>query len=131
LSIDVDEFRELCRCAQNMGGVFVFYDRYAQLCKQKGVSMSAAAEEAGFAKSLVSKWKKLKIEVPSPEILQKLSAYFGMTIAELLGEEQKENPVAAMGNEALKENGYYELNEENKKFIDNIIVQLIKSQSGG
>jgi hypothetical protein len=54
-----------------------------------------------------------------------------MTIAELLGEGKKENPVAAMGNEALKENGYYELNEENKKFIDNIIVQLIKSQSGG
>ncbi len=72
----------------------MFYDRYAQLCKQKGVSMSAAAEEAGFAKSLVSKWKKLKIEVPSPEILQKLSAYFGMTIAELLGEEQKENPTS-------------------------------------
>ncbi len=72
----------------------MFYDRYAQLCKQKGVSMSAAAEEAGFAKSLVSKWKKLKIEVPSPEILQKLSAYFGMTIAELLGEKQKEKPTS-------------------------------------
>jgi transcriptional regulator with XRE-family HTH domain len=82
-----------------MGGVFVFYDRYAQLCKQKGVSMSAAAEEAGFAKSLVSKWKKLKIEVPSPEILQKLSAYFGMTIAELLGEGKKENPTSPKADE--------------------------------
>ena len=71
----------------------MFYDRYDQLCRQRGVSKSAAAEQAGFAKSLVSKWKKYNIEIPSPDILQKLSAYFGMPVSELLGEEeQKENP---------------------------------------
>ena len=71
----------------------MFYDRYDQLCRQRGVSKSAAAEQAGFAKSLVSKWKKYNIEIPSPDILHKLSAYFGMPVSELLGEEeQKENP---------------------------------------
>ena len=43
----------------------------------------------------------------------------------------KDGVMGATARGALKENGYYELNEENKKFIDNIIVQLIKSQSGG
>ena len=84
------EFRELCRYAQNDKGDFMFYDKYLALCKQKGVSPSRAAEEAGFAKSLVSKWRVNQVEVPSPDILTKLSNYFHIPVSELLGEEQKE-----------------------------------------
>ena len=78
--------------AQNKGSDIVFYDKYAQICKRKGISMSAAALEAGLSKSLVTKWKVNKVEVPSPDVLKKLSAYFGMPVSELLGEEQKEKP---------------------------------------
>ena len=77
--------------AQNEGSDIVFYDKYAQICKRKGISMSAAALEAGLSKSLVTKWKVNKVEVPSPDVLKKLSAYFGMPVSELLGEE-KEKP---------------------------------------
>ena len=70
----------------------MFYDKYAQLCKRRGVSMSAAAVEAGLSKSLVTKWKVNKVDVPSPDVLKKLSAYFGMPVSELLGEEEKERP---------------------------------------
>lgn len=70
----------------------MFYDKYAQLCKQRGVSMSAAAVEAGVSKSLVTKWKVNKVDVPSPDVLKKLSVYFGMPVSELLGEEEKEKP---------------------------------------
>ena len=68
----------------------MFYDKYAHLCKQRGVSMSAAALEAGLSKSLVTKWKTNKVDVPSPDVLKKLSAYFGMPVSELLGEEDQE-----------------------------------------
>ena len=71
----------------------MFYDKYAQLCKRRGVSMSAAALEAGLSKSLVTKWKTNKVEVPSPDVLMKLSTYFNMPVSELLGEEtKKEQP---------------------------------------
>ena len=74
----------------------MFYDKYAHICKQRGISMSAAALEAGLSKSLVTKWKVNKVEVPSPDVLKKLSTYFGMPVSELLGEEkseeQKEKP---------------------------------------
>ena len=74
----------------------MFYDKYAQLCKQRGVSMSAAAVEAGLSKSLVTKWKTNKVDVPSPDVLKKLSAYFNIPVSELLGEEEidikKEQP---------------------------------------
>jgi transcriptional regulator with XRE-family HTH domain len=72
----------------------VFYDKYAQLCKGRGISMSAAAQAAGLSKSLVTKWKTNKVEVPSPDVLMKLSAYFNMPVSELLGEEEKEKPTA-------------------------------------
>jgi transcriptional regulator with XRE-family HTH domain len=51
--------------------------------------MSAAAKEAGISKSLVSKWKKDKTKLPSPEVLDKLSVYFGIPISELLDEDHK------------------------------------------
>lgn len=74
----------------------MFYDKYAQLCKQKGVSKSAAALAAGFSKSLVTKWKDNQVETPSAEVLEKISAYFCVPISELLGEDEmgikKEQP---------------------------------------
>ena len=66
----------------------MFYDKYAQLCKRRGVSMSAAALEAGLSKSLVTKWKTNRTEAPSPEVLKKLSDFFGVTPNELLGYEK-------------------------------------------
>ena len=81
----------------------MFYDKYAQLCKQKGISKAAAAMEAGLSKSLVTKWKKNNVEVPSPDVLKKLSVYFNMPVSELLVEEElpknEENPTVQMGSE--------------------------------
>ena len=65
----------------------MFYDRFASLCKEKGVSVSRGAQEAGISKSLVTKWKTNQVEVPSAEVLTKVSRYFHMSISELLGEE--------------------------------------------
>lgn len=87
------EIRELRCNAQKWGCDIVFYDKYATLCKLRGISMSAAATEAGLSKSLVTKWKVNKVEVPSPDVLKKLSAYFSIPVSELIGEdEKKENP---------------------------------------
>lgn len=66
----------------------MFYDRFAYLCKQKGVSVSRGALEAGISKSLVTKWKTSKTEIPSPDVITKLSRYFGLSVSELLGEEK-------------------------------------------
>lgn len=51
--------------------------------------MSAAALEAGLSKSLVTKWKTNAVEVPSPDVLTKLSKYFGIPVSVLLGEENR------------------------------------------
>ena len=86
----------------------MFYDKYAQICKQRGISRSAAALEAGLSKSLVTKWKVNKVEVPSPDVLKKLSAYFNIPVSELLDEDKieakKEQPIEIDGlSDELKE----------------------------
>ena len=101
------ELRELCRCAQNDRGGIVFYDRFVYLCTQKGVSPSRAAVDAGISKSLVTKWKTNNIEVPSPDVIVKLSKYFGLPVSEFLGEETEKAPAG---------NGKRSVSDEELKF---------------
>ena len=92
----------------------MFYDKYSQLCKRKGVSMSAAAVEAGLSKSLVTKWKTNKVDIPSPDVLKKLSAYFNMPVSELLGEEEK-------GEKKEQPTEFDGLSEKRKAFINKVM----------
>lgn len=71
----------------------MFYDRFAYLCKEKGVSVSRGALEAGISKSLVTKWKTNNIDIPSADVLSKLSRYFNLPISELLEEQIEKAPV--------------------------------------
>lgn len=108
----------------------MFYDKYAQICKDRGISMSAAALEAGLSKSLVTKWKVNKVKVPSPDVLEKLSIYFGMPVSELLGEKREEkqkNPATVTGSGMNPD--YDELTTENRALVDDLIAKLLKSQS--
>lgn len=67
----------------------MFYDRFVYLCKQKGVSPTRAALDAGISKSLVTKWKTNNVQDPSPDVLRRLAKYFNITVAELIGEADK------------------------------------------
>lgn len=73
----------------------MFYERFKLLCRQKGVSTSRAAVEAGLSKSTVTKWKQDPDTRPSGNVISKLCAYFGLSVAELLGET--ENAPAGTG----------------------------------
>lgn len=76
----------------------MFYDRFVQICKEKGVSPSRAAIDAGLSKSTVSKWKNQPDAEPSGSAIKKLSDYFGISKAELL-DEQKNTPVLTRKDE--------------------------------
>ena len=67
----------------------MFYDNFINLCKRKNVAPSKAAIDAGFSKSLVSKWKANPNTVPTVDVLTKMSDYFGITVDELLGKEKQ------------------------------------------
>ena len=79
----------------------MFYERFKQLCKEKGVSTSRAAIEAGLSKSTVTKWKKDPTTRPSGNVIAKLCAYFDLSVSELLGET--ENAPAQVGKREVSQ----------------------------
>ena len=66
----------------------MFYDRFVELCRQKGVKPGRACTDMDLSRSLSAKWKATKTEKPSTEVLEKMSEYFGMSINEILGGEK-------------------------------------------
>lgn len=66
----------------------MFYDRFVQLCNEHHVTPSRAAIEAGLSKSTVTKWKKEPNTKPTGNVIDKLTQYFGLSVSELLGENE-------------------------------------------
>ena len=71
-------------------GVWMFWERYVELCNQKGMSPNAVAAECGFTSGSVTGWSRNA--VPRRSSLKKLADYFGVSVAYLLGEEEKAPP---------------------------------------
>ena len=66
----------------------MFYDRFLELCDEKGVKPTNACIEAGLSRGLAAKWKSTKTEKPSAEALEKMSAYFEKSIDEILNKQK-------------------------------------------
>lgn len=60
-----------------------FYDRFNELCKQKGVTMAKACTEMGMNPSITWRWKDT---TPSNRTLQRLCAYFELTYNDILSD---------------------------------------------
>ena len=80
----------------------MFYDKYCELCKQKGISPSAAAIEMGINKGTVSIWKS-KGTTPQTAILGKIADYFGVSVDYLLGNDQKQKTPAETGERTVSD----------------------------
>ena len=69
----------------------MFFDRFEDLCKQKGVSKQIACIDCGLSRTAWNKWKAGAI--PNGDAVQSLADYFGVTTDYLLtGEETKKAP---------------------------------------
>ena len=84
----------------------MFYDKFVQICKSRGISPSRAATEAGLSKSTVTKWKTTPDAEPTGAAIKKITEYFGISIAELMGENTK----------APAENGKRSVSDDDIKF---------------
>ena len=70
----------------------MFYDRFLELCAEKGVKPTRACTESGLSRGLAAKWKATGTEKPSADALEKMSAYFGKSIEEILNGKTKKAP---------------------------------------
>lgn len=75
----------------------VFWERFCELCKDKGITPTQMVKEVGIAAGSVTKWKNGSI--PHGNTRKKIADYFAISERDLFeGSEQKEKPVT-MSNE--------------------------------
>lgn len=67
----------------------MFYDIFAQLCQDRGLTPTKASQEIGFSKGSVSYWKKKRQQgedaKPDSYTAEKIADYFGVSVDYLLG----------------------------------------------
>lgn len=85
------------------------YENINTLCKSKGVSGSRMCLDLGLSKSTMSDLKNGRIKGVSIPTAQKIAGYFGISVDELYGDdEKKEQPTVQ----------YDGLSEKRKALID-------------
>ena len=65
------------------------YDRIQELCKDKGVSVSRMCLDLGMSKSTMSDLKSGRKKGFTAETAHKIASYLGVSVAYLIGEEEK------------------------------------------
>lgn len=75
------------------------YEKINTLCKAKGVSGSRMCLDLGLSKSTMSDLKNGRIKGISIPTAQKIAGYFGITVDELYGDEEKTEKPTAQGDE--------------------------------
>ncbi len=83
----------------------MFYEKFLDLCSQRGVSPSRAAENAGLSKATVSAWKRNPDVHPSSSVIEKLCAYFDVPPQALL--DPAKVPAALASTSASGDGGFY------------------------
>ena len=66
------------------------YERIIELCKERGVTGSRMCLDLGLSKSTLSNMKSGRTSGLTATTAQKIASYLNVTVAYLLGEEEKE-----------------------------------------
>lgn len=108
----------------------MFYDKFLELCNQKNKSPSVVADELGFARSSITKWKS-GATLRSAN-LKRVSDYFGVPVSYFSedGQEKEKSPVSNSETEDILKI-YEMLTPERQKQLRTAIADLLKEQLQG
>lgn len=70
----------------------MFYSNFLKLCNKINKAPSAVAVELGFQKSSVTKWSRGTLPTKANQL--KIANYFGITVEELMNDEDTKNSPA-------------------------------------
>lgn len=71
----------------------MFWNNFIFYCNQNSVAPNRVAAKLGFSTGTVTWWKKGR--VPRDSALQKIAAYFGVTVDDLLADTPQKTPPAS------------------------------------
>lgn len=66
------------------GGSKLIYDKIKEICKERGISVSAVEKEAGLSNGAICKWNDSN---PTVDNLQAVARVLKVTVDDLLSEE--------------------------------------------
>lgn len=113
------------------------YKRIEGLCTSAGVNITIMCKNAGVPRSALSDYKAGRIKSLSAEKLQKIAAYFDVSVDYLLGNEEKEKPADKGEQIDLSDieigflGDYKELTEENKATVRDMVRLMRERQKEG
>ena len=94
------------------------YESIESLCVQKGIRPGRLCNDLGISRGLITDLKMGRKKTLNAETAQKIAAYFGISVGQLLGQEEgdilEQADVAFYGD-------YKELNEEEKKAVRDMV----------
>ncbi len=107
----------------------MFFDTFKALCQKKGVSCKRAAEDMNLSNSITTKWKKTGA-TPSGETLNKIAAYFNVTIEYLLSGEEPVHQKDVLDEVDIAFYGdFKELDEEQKETVRDMVRVMRERRS--
>lgn len=69
-------------------GVFVIFTNVSRMCKDRGVSIARLERDLGIGNATIRNWN---VSSPTVDKLKLVADYFGVTVDELLREDEAEN----------------------------------------
>ena len=115
----------------------MLYDKIDELMRKAGVSAYQVSQSTNIPQSAFSRWKSRESE-PSLKNVKILSEYFGVPINDLLSDtDNKIKETSIKKKDTSKVNikdvkvmfyGDYELTEQEKKMVENVIKGVISSR---
>lgn len=104
-----------------------FFDRFKQLCDERGISIYKAATAVGLNRAAANKWKNGS--VPNGQTITKLADYFGVSNDYLLGKEKTpaNDDERSRGHDVLDEvdiafyGDFKELTEDDKATVRDMV----------
>lgn len=114
------------------------FERIEKLMRENNVSAYKLSKETGIAQSTLSSWKNQN-KIPRVDLLQRIADFFGVEIEYLTGklDKTKKAPKIQRKIDASTVNlknvkvmfyGDYELTEQEKKIVENVIKGVISSR---
>ena len=90
------------------------HSRISELCKERGISGSRMCLDLGMSKSTMSDLKSGRKKSFTAETAHKIASYLGVSVAYLLGEEEKD----AKKEQPIEYDG---LSKKKQAFIDKVM----------
>lgn len=108
----------------------MFYDKFLELCNQKNKTPSVVADELGFARSSITKWKS-GATLRSAN-LKRVADYFGVPVSYFSEESPETEKSPAPDKETEDFARYFAmLTPEHQQKIRSAMAELIKEQLQG